>query len=257
MKKIFLISIIPLLLLPSCLPARQLTESAPEQTPTPSPTDRSIYKDGLVPEYQDVLNKLPYASFYEINFTIADDLVHIAGSESVIYTNAEDAALNEVKFRLFPNILGGEMHVDEVNAGGAAIIPNYTLDDSLLTVPLKQPLRPKESIILSMDFTVTVPQSVEMNYGVQAYFDNVLALAHAYPMIAVYDDEGWNAEVPPPSGDVTYADMSFFIVTVDAPKDVVLAGVGREISSQDNGSRQTVRYAAGPVRDCYLAARPD
>ncbi|MBK7316889.1 hypothetical protein [Candidatus Villigracilis affinis] len=149
--------------------------------------------------------------------------------------------------------------MDEVNAGGTIIVPNYTLDDSLLTVPLKQPLQPKESITLSMDFTVTVPQSVELNYGVQAYFDEVLTLAHAYPMIAVYDDEGWNAEIPPQSGDVTYADMSFFHVTVDAPKELVLVSVGREIHrhAERNGNRQTVQYAAGPVRDYYLAASPN
>jgi aminopeptidase N len=108
-----------------------------------------------------------------------------------------------------------------------------------------------------MDFNLTVPQTVELNYGVQAYYDNVLALAHAYPMIAVYDDEGWNAEIPPQSGDVTYADMSFFIVTVEAPKGVTLVGSGREISRQDNGNRQTVRYEAGPARDFYLAASPE
>jgi aminopeptidase N len=53
---------------------------------------------------------------------------------------------------------------------------------------------------------------------------------------------------------VTYADMSFFIVTVGAPRNVTLVGSGREIGRQDNGNRQTVTYAAGPVRDFYLAA---
>ena len=261
MKKIFLLLMLALLLLPACLPARQATESTPQQNPNPTadPADRSIYKDGLTPAYQSVLNELPTASLYEIHFTIEDDLYHVKGHETVIYTNAEDSALNEVKFRLFPNILGGEMHVDEVDAGGTIVVPNYTLDDSLLTVPLKQPLQPKESIALSMGFTVTVPQSVELNYGVQAYFNDVLTLAHAYPMIAVYDDEGWNAEIPPQSGDVTYADMSFFNVTVDAPKDLVLVSVGREIlrQAERNGNRQTVQYVAGPVRDYYLAASPN
>jgi hypothetical protein len=254
MKKIFLLSSLALLLLTSCLFLTQRADSTPEPIPpTFSPTDRSIYKDGLIPEYQSVLNKLPYASMYDIQFNIADDLVHITGSETVTYTNAEDIELNEVKFRLFPNILGGEMHVDEVTVNGEVVIPNYTLNDSLLTVPLKQSLQPKKKITLGMDFNISVPETVELNYGVQAYYDGVLALAHAYPMIAVYDDEGWNAEIPPQSGDMTYADMSFFIVTVDAPKGVTLVGSGREISRY-NGSRQTVRYEAGPVRDFYLAA---
>jgi aminopeptidase N len=76
-------------------------------------------------------------------------------------------------------------------------------------------------------------------------------------MIAVYDDEGWNSEIPPQSGDVTYADMSFFVVTVDAPKDVTVVMSGREINRQDNGSRQQIKVEAGPARDFYLAASPD
>ncbi len=260
MKKILLLTSLTLPLLTSCLLPSQKTESTPQPIPpTLSPTDRSIYKDGLVPEYQNILNELPYASMYDIKFSIADDLFNITGNETVTYTNAEDVELKEVKFRLFSNILGGEMHVDEVSVNEDIIIPNYSLNDSLLTVPLKNPLQPKESIVLNMDFNIAVPQTVELNYGVQAYYDNVLALAHAYPMIAVYDDEGWNAEIPPQSGDVTYADMSFFIVTVEAPKGVTLVGSGREISrhAERNGSRQTVKYEAGPVRDFYLAASPD
>ncbi len=256
MKNIFLFSI-TLLFLTSCLPLPPQTDSTPEPTPPAiSPTDRSVYKDGLIPEYQNILNKLPYASMYDIKFIIADDLYHITGQETVLYTNAEDIELKDIKFRLFGNILGGEMHVAEVNVNGEVITPNYSLNDSLLTVPLKNPLQPKDTITLSMDFELEVPQSVELNYGVQAYYDDVLALAHAYPMIAVYDDEGWNAEIPPQSGDVTYADMSFFIVTVEAPKGVTLVGSGREINHNESGNRQTVRYEAGPVRDFYLAASP-
>lgn len=253
MKKILLLSSLALLLLTSCLPAAQQADSTPEQSlPSLAPTDRSIFKNGLPPEYQNILNDLPYASMYDIQFNIADDLVHISGRETVIYTNAEDIALNAIKFRLFPNILGGNLHVNEVNVAGEIIVPNYTLDDSVLTVPLKQALQPHETITLSMDFNLSVPETIEKNYGAQAYYDNVFTLAYAYPMIAVYDDEGWNAEIPSQSGDVTHADMSFFIVTVEAPKGVTLAGSGREISRQDNRSRQTVRYAAGPARDFYL-----
>jgi aminopeptidase N len=96
-----------------------------------------------------------------------------------------------------------------------------------------------------------------LNYGVLAYFDNVLTLAHAYPMIAVYDDEGWNAEIPPQSGDVTYADASFFLVKVSAPKDLTLVTSGREISRDEAEQVQTLSVANGPARDFYLAASPD
>lgn len=254
MKKFSLLSIL-LLFLTSCLIANPKVESTPE--PVAPPTARAVYKDGLVPEYQDVLNELPYASIYEIKFNIADDMAKVNGSETVTYTNAEEIDLNEVRLRLFANILGGKMRVDNVTVNGEAVKPTYSLNDSLMTVPLKNPLKPKESLTLGMDFDLTVPQTVELNYGVQAYYDDVLALAHAYPVIVVYDDEGWNAEIPPQSGDVTYADMSFFEVTVEAPKGVTLVGSGREINRQEDGDRQTVKYAAGPVRDFYLAASPE
>ncbi|CAG1016974.1 Aminopeptidase N [Anaerolineales bacterium] len=258
MKRILLLPSL-LLFLTSCLIVGREAESTPEPIPPTqtSLTDRAIYKDGLAPEYRAVLNELPYASMYEIEFSITDDLAHINGSESVIYTNAEEIDLSEVRLRLFANILGGEMKVNNVAVNGKSFTPTYALNDSLMTVPLESPLKPKESLTLTMDFDFAVPQTVELNYGVQAYFDDVLALAHAYPVITVYDDEGWNAEVPPQSGDVTYADMSFFEITVEAPKGVTLVGSGREISRQENGDRQTVKYAAGPVRDFYLAASPE
>jgi aminopeptidase N len=51
--------------------------------------------------------------------------------------------------------------------------------------------------------------------------------------------------------------MSFFVVTVNAPKELVLVGSGRETLRQENGNRQQVRYEAGPVRDFYLAGSPN
>src|SRR6266498_4395731 len=76
-------------------------------------------------------------------------------------------------------------------------------------------------------------------------------------MICVYDDEGWNAEIPPQSGDVTYADASFYIVRVTAPKNLTLVMTGREISHDEAGQVQVVIVANGPARDFYLVASPD
>jgi aminopeptidase N len=123
-------------------------------------------------------------------------------------------------------------------------------------VPFSTPLEPAQSVILKMDFAITVPQTVEKNYGVLAYAEDVLTLAHAYPMIAVYDDEGWNAEIPPQSGDVTYADAAFFLVKVTAPKDLTLVASGQTISSSESEQVQMLSVASGPARDFFLVASP-
>lgn len=258
MKKIFLLSCFTLLFLPSCLLVQQWTGSTPEPLPpTPSPSDKPDFESGLAPEYQNIVQEMENASLYTIEFVIDDDLYHITGSEEVTYTNTEDVSLEEIQLRLFPNILGGKMSVKNIKVNDKDITPKYSLNNSLLILPLNETLEPKQTLTLSMDFSIAVPQTVELNYGVQAYYEDVLALAHAYPMIAVYDDEGWNSEIPPQSGDVTYADMSFFVVTVDAPKDVTVVLSGREVSRQDNGNRQQIKVEAGPVRDFYLAASPE
>jgi aminopeptidase N len=219
--------------------------------------DRSVFQSGLVSSAQHVLNELNGASVYHIEFTIADNLYEIIGSEEVRYTNTEDAELDEVQFRLFPNILGGEMQVSNLTVNGQPVTPEFELENSLMIVRLSAPLESGQSILLKMDYSVTVPQSLELNYGVLAYAEDVLALAHAYPMIAVYDDEGWNAEIPPQDGDVTYADVAFYLVRIHASKNLTLVTSGSELSLDEDGQTQVLTVASGPARDFYLAASPN
>lgn len=246
-------------------PIDSATRIAPsEPGPTVSPSsqsgnwdDLSIYKAGLISAEVDKLNEYLGASIYHIDYTISDDLRSLTGAQTVHYTNREDIPLTEVQVRLLPNVLNGKMTVSSLLVDGVNVEPIYSLANSLSRIPLDPGLPPGESVDLSFEFTVNIPTEIESNYGILAYFDGVLTLAHTYPMIAVYDDEGWNAEIPPNHGDPIYADASFFLVQVDAPGELVLVGSGREVSRQENGSRQVVTYAAGPARDFYLAASPD
>lgn len=230
--------------------------SGPDPLDTPW-DDRSIFHAGLIESQQDTLNKLEGASVYHIEFNIQDSIYQIDGHQDVRYTNTEEVDLNEVQFRLFPNVLGGKMDVSHVTVDGQEITPEFGLENSLMIVRLRAALEPRQSVEISMDFAITVPQVVESNYGLLAYSDNVLALAHAYPMISVYDDEGWNAEIPPEQGDVTYADAAFYIVKVSAPKDLTLVTTGKEIRREAAGQNQALYVANGPARDFYLAASPE
>jgi len=230
--------------------------STPDYLETPW-DDRSIFKNGLIQSQQHVLDELNGASVYHLEFTIADDLYEVTGTEEVQYTNTEDVELNEVEFRLFPNILGGEMKISNLTVDGQPITPEYGLENSLMIVRLSTPLEVGKSITLKMGYAVTVPQTVELNYGVLAYSDNVLAFAHAYPMICVYDDEGWNAEIPPQDGDITYGDAAFYVVKVHAPKELTLVTTGSDLSLDEDGQAQALTVASGPARDFYLVASPN
>jgi hypothetical protein len=245
-------------LLASCAPI------TPTTIPIPTPTDpldrpwedRTLFSNGLIESQRSVLNELEGASIYHIEFTIADSMYEITGHEDVQYTNTETLPLDEVQFRLFPNILGGKMDVASIRVDKQSVTPQFDLNNSLLIIPFHAALEPGQSTVISMDFTVVVPQSVELNFGILAYFDNVLTLAHAYPMICVYDDEGWNAEIPPQAGDVTYGDSAFYLVKVNAPKGQKLVATGSEIQHDEAGETQALYVANGPARDFYLVASP-
>lgn len=239
-------------------PVPPTAEPVPNRSEPPAREDEfAVFREGLIPSQRILLNDLAGASFYSIEFTIQDDILNTTGIEEVRYTNQETIPLDEILFRLLSNVLSGQMKVASVQVNNQPFEPVYELQNSLMRVPLYQPLQPGESVDIKIEFSVTVPTELESNYGLLAYYDGVLTLAHSYPMIAVYDDEGWNAEIPSYQGDPTYTDASFFVVKVDAPGELVLVGSGWETSREENGSRQIVTYAAGPARDFYLAASPD
>jgi predicted esterase len=216
--------------------------------------DRSPYRPGLIASEAGVLDQLPGASVYHIDLTIAPDLQSVSARQAVRYTNQEDVPLQEVYFHLFPNLLGGSINVSAVMVDGQPVTASTEARDTVLRVPLAEPLAPGQSTIIDMQFEVVVPAEGGSNYGVFAAVDDVLALAHFYPMIAVYDDEGWNIDVPPPNADVTYGDSSFYLVQITAPTEQVLVTSGSQIDHSTDGDQQRLLVAAGPVRDFYLAS---
>lgn len=217
--------------------------------------ERADFRQGLVDGAQGVLQQLPGASVYHIDLVIAEDLTHVQGRQEVLYTNQENAPLAEVVFRLFPNLSGGSLSASQVRVDGAAVDPVYEADDSVLRAPLSQPLQPGQQTVIEMAFDLSLPTDESSNYGTFAYLGDVLALASFYPVIAVYDEQGWDVEIPPPWGDILHADSSFYRVRVTAPKDLVVAASGVELQRQQpDPGQQTLTFAAGPARDFYLVA---
>ncbi len=219
--------------------------------------EMSFFEADLAPSEQGAPGGLPGASYYKLNLEISEDLSHVEGHLDVQYTNRESLPLDEIYFRLFPNILGGETLVEDVRIAGEAIPASTDESGSILCLPLADPLQVGEALVVSMEFSVDVPTRLDRNYGVLAVSEGILALAHFYPMIPVYDDEGWNLEIPPPYGDVVYADASFFLVSVIAPGEVTIVGSGERVRHAANGDSQQVLFAAGPARDFYLVASGD
>ncbi|MCA9936653.1 MAG: M1 family metallopeptidase [Anaerolineales bacterium] len=255
------------------------TPVIPTQTPTNTPTaltpitptpdltaptlfgtawdDREPFRTGLIPAEQEALDGLPGATIYHITLRISEGLDSVIGAEELRYTNQEDVTLDEVQFHLYPNLLGGELAVPSVFVNQQPTQPAYSgPNNSVMHLPLPEPLSPGETAVIHLNFTTTIPTDTTRNYGVLAASEGILALAHFYPMVAVYDD-GWHTETPAPYGDLTYSDSAFFLVSIRAPADVVLTASGSAIDEQTSDDSQLITVAAGPVRDFYVAASRD
>ena len=247
----------PTVTLAPSTPTPESALAVPPDTPVPveeTGSDRTIFREGLIDAEQSLLDRLPGATVYHIDLEIPDDFALLRGHEEVEYTNREDTALNEVYFRLFPNVAGGVVTVSAVEVNGQDVQPVYEFEDSAVRVPLPQALQPGEQVIIDLDFEIKVAFDMGGNYGLFGYFDDVLVLDTFYPVIPVYDDEGWNVEVPPPNGDWPYFDVSFYLVNVTAPANLTVVSAGVEVSREQVGDEQVLTIAAGPTRDFYLAA---
>jgi|SRR5579859_126086 len=248
--------------LPATLPATPLSATPLLAATTPNLAgfawdDRSPFRVGLVAAQQAVLAGLPGAPVYHIAIAIAPSLDAVQGHEELQYTNQTSGTLSEVVFHLFPNLLAGSLAVSHVVVDGASVNPTFDQRGTILRVPLPQPLAPNAHTTVGMDFAVSVPHDLERNYGVFAYNQNILALSHFFPLVAAFDQRGWNVEIPAPIGDLTYADAAFYLVQVRAPAAPVIAGSGNVISRQTDGGDQVLTFEAGPARDFYLSLSSD
>lgn len=247
-----------LVLVAACRPPA-VVEHRPSATELPLPLggQARTFTPGLSRHWDSAPHDLAGAPYYEMDLVLNGDLADYSGQQTVRYRNNESVSLEEVAFILFPQMLGGELTVSDTTVDG--VPAQSTLDDGLpvLKVPLPAPLAPHEGVDLGLHFSGRIADSTSINFGVQAYSDGVLALAHFYPTVPVYGEHGWDVEIPPPSGDVTFNDAAFYWVNVDAPADLVIVASGIEIARKSDDDRQLVTFAAGPARDFYLAAAPD
>ena len=216
--------------------------------------ERELFRANLVPAEQGILDELPGATEYHIEFIIPENFDMIRGHEAVLFTNQEDTTLDAVYFRLYPNVTGGRAIISNVTVDGEDVETRYEAYDSSLRVQLPDLLEPNSSVVLELDFNIEIPREMGDYYGLFGYFEDVLVLDTFYPMIPVYDDEGWNAAVPQMNGDLTYNDAAFYLVRVHAPVDLVVVASGVRLQRTVADDTQTLTFANGPARDFYLAA---
>jgi len=239
------------------------TDSSTRLTATPLPTPAPVISKSV--SYAAALRPAGLApantagmTEYRLDVNVAPDLSEISGQADVLYTNRETTPLDTIYLHLYPNLWDGGMTVTEARVNGAPVDAIYPSGDDVIGLPLAAPLAPGESVDLALRFALPVPSGDGVgNYGEFALQDGVLALAHFYPTVAVYDTD-WRLETPAPHGDVIFQDASLYDVTLTAPADLTVVATGATLGKTDNGDGSaTWRLGGGPMRDFNVVASRD
>lgn len=186
-----------------------------------------------------------------------------SGVERIEYVNTTGIELEEVFLRLYPNasaIYGtGLLSVEETLLNGEPVEVESFVDGTVLMVPLSFPLSEGESIALELSFNGRPSEwlapsnpSPQVGYGIYASSKRAMSLASFYPILAVYDEEGWNIDPISEIGDPVFSAVASYTVSVTTDPGLSVLSSGRLVDQEVKGDRCTYRFIGEGVRDFII-----
>ncbi len=240
------------------------TSARPRGTPVPTPSDfpsppgvvAADLGASLVPGSRNALVDQPDAPHYRIDATFAPEQRTITGTQTVVFTNTEDIALDAIYFRLYVNAEHyneGGMTLNDVQVNGAAAQTALEADQTALRVTLPQPLAPNRSTEIKLDFVTTIPHG-DRGYGIFGERDGVFALYNWHPELAVYESGDWLLHPVLGQGDPTNTDAANYDVQLRAPATYTIISSGIATDRSESGAETTHTLASALTRNFVLVA---
>ena len=233
---------------------------------------------------------------YTMEVSLDTDTALYNGTQKIVYTNNSPETLHKVFYHLYFNAFkpGSEMAVRLKNAADKnrrfkIDVDSLTLDqqgylkvkgltqdgvllspvdsETILEVPLNQPIPPGGSSTFELSFDGHVPDVIR-RAGKNSSEGVAFSMAQWYPKMAEYDREGWNAD--PYTGREFHCVWGDFDVKITLNKKFVVAASGYLQNAEDIGmgysdrkkpkskkGNVTWHFIAPQVHDFTWAADPD
>jgi hypothetical protein len=182
----------------------------------------------------------------------------IKGSMSVDFLNNLDVDLTSLYFNVWANAntyllktkKDANVTFDQIKVNGQPA--TYSLEGTTLHIS-KVSVNKKEKAKVEMTFSVTVPEALD-RFG---WNKTTTSLGNWFPILAVYDNEGWNADPYFNGGESFYSLTGQFDVTLTTEKEQIIATTGTEVGAPKiNGALATHQYKAENVRDFAMEMDP-
>lgn len=202
---------------------------------------------------------------YQLQVSIEPDELRFQGALNLAYINTETTALDSLYFRLLPNgqrsYGNGSLNITSVEVAGVSQPLQLSQEDTVLQVSLGKNLEPGGVAQINLSFEGQVPQDFgggenASGYGIYNSTDEVMALASWYPILAVYDEQGWHLDPVSYMGDSVFSDIASYTVEILLPPDQVLVSTGVTQQSGPVGNRQQYLLESGPARDFFIITSP-
>lgn len=204
---------------------------------------------------------------YIIDAQLDGQVMALTGRETVNYINKEDVPLKEIYFHVYPNAFRdettapfpaeemGQAYPDGFSPGYMDILSvrvgdedvRFSVEDTVMKVTLPHELYPGRKIDIRINFVVKLPPS-DGRFGYGRY---TVRLANWYPIVSVYDSDGWNLDPYYAIGDPFYSDVSDYTVRFVAPAGYTIASTGTARYEQSQGSGLWI-IKASDVRDMAI-----
>lgn len=193
-----------------------------------------------------------YPARYEIEAVYAEEPRMISGTQTVRYVNAEDEPMRSLHFRLWTNEavftdLGGGTTVSSVTVDGKKARSSLDGTDFEVFLPKSLPENATAKIVL--DFETAIPD-IAAPFG---YNSGVSSMGVWYPILAVYDEDGWNLAPTTRFGEPYFSEAADYEVRLTLPKNLTAVATGVERDREESGRTRTLTYEAEAARDFALA----
>tara|TARA_B100001564_G_scaffold46879_1_gene34113 strand:+ start:470 stop:2338 length:1869 start_codon:yes stop_codon:yes gene_type:complete len=198
---------------------------------------------------------------YEMEIELDVSSAQFNGKQRILYTNNSPETLNKVFYHLYFNAFrpGSEMAerqkssldvnrrfkviIDSIgpksygkiqvkNLKQNGILLNPFFSETILEVPLANPISPGESAVLDLEFSGQVPDLIRRS-GKNSSEGVAFSMAQWYPKLAEYDIDGWNAS--PYLGREFHGVWGNFDVKITLDKNFTVAASGYLQNPEDIG----------------------
>jgi len=220
---------------------------------------------------------------YEIDATFDPGKHRITATQKITYTNAGDTEIKELSFHIYPhrvytkeekNFLyryagyfrinpfpegwqTGDLQIESVFSPGEKKLP-YSIsgtDQTIASVSLETPLKPGASTQVIIRFTVDIPHA----YGRFGWHKGIITLTRWYPILSVFDKNGWHNYPFYAYHQPFFSDASQYYVKLTLPQKltVVSTGLVRQKDINSDGTQTLFIETEVPVRDFAMGISKD